>query len=151
MGKTAELCRDRRAVRHGRPRACRRSAWARRQGRAAAAQYARPSSSSITAILKAGGTVVNFNPLYSLEEIAFQASDSGTKIMVTLDLAAPVRQGRGHAASGALDKAVVASFAAALPRLKSVGFKLAAAHGARRSSASPQGDKIVADARSARQ
>ena len=38
-------------------------------------------------VLKAGGTVVNFNPLYSLEEIEFQIRDSGTKIMVTLDLA----------------------------------------------------------------
>ena len=38
-------------------------------------------------ILKAGGTVVNFNPLYSQEELELQARDSGTKIMVTLDLA----------------------------------------------------------------
>ena len=36
--------------------------------------------------MKAGGTVVNFNPLYSLEEIAFQIRDSDTKVMVTLDL-----------------------------------------------------------------
>ena len=31
------------------------------------------------AILKAGGTVVNFNPLYSQEELEHQARDSGTK------------------------------------------------------------------------
>ncbi len=59
-------------------------------------------------MLKAGGTVVNFNPLYSLEEIEFQIRDSGTKIMVTLDLALTfekveamleargARQGRGR-------------------------------------------------------
>ena len=40
------------------------------------------------AILKAGGTVVNFNPLYTLEELTFQAKDSETEIMVTHDLAA---------------------------------------------------------------
>lgn len=37
-------------------------------------------------ILKAGGTVVNFNPLYVEREIAHQVRDSGTRIMVTLDL-----------------------------------------------------------------
>lgn len=38
------------------------------------------------AILKAGGTVVNFNPLYVGREIDHQIEDSGTEIMVTLDL-----------------------------------------------------------------
>jgi long-chain acyl-CoA synthetase len=38
-------------------------------------------------ILKAGGTVVNFNPLYAEREIANQIEDSETDIMVTLDLA----------------------------------------------------------------
>ena len=47
-------------------------------------------------ILKAGGTVVNFNPLYTVEELSHQAQDSGTKMMVTLDLAALFRQGGGR-------------------------------------------------------
>src|SRR3954447_9062383 len=38
-------------------------------------------------ILKAGGTVVNFNPLYAEREVAKQIEDSDTDIMVTLDLA----------------------------------------------------------------
>ena len=38
------------------------------------------------ATLKAGGTVVNYNPLYTLEELTFQVKDSETEIMVTLDL-----------------------------------------------------------------
>jgi long-chain acyl-CoA synthetase len=38
------------------------------------------------AILKAGGTVVNFNPLYPEREISHQIEDSKTSIMVTLDL-----------------------------------------------------------------
>ena len=38
------------------------------------------------AILKAGGTVVNFNPLYVSREVEHQIEDSGTEIMVTLDL-----------------------------------------------------------------
>ena len=38
------------------------------------------------ATLKAGGTVVNYNPLYTLEELTFQVRDSDTELMVTLDL-----------------------------------------------------------------
>ena len=37
-------------------------------------------------ILKAGGTVVNYNPLYTLEELTFQLRDSDTELLVTLDL-----------------------------------------------------------------
>ncbi len=38
------------------------------------------------AVLKCGATVVNFNPLYAEREIAHQIEDSGTDLMVTLDL-----------------------------------------------------------------
>ena len=38
------------------------------------------------AVLKAGGTVVNFNPLYAEREIARQINDSGARILVTMDL-----------------------------------------------------------------
>jgi long-chain acyl-CoA synthetase len=38
--------------------------------------------------LKAGMVVVNFNPLYALDELEFQIKDSETEIMVTLDLKA---------------------------------------------------------------
>jgi long-chain acyl-CoA synthetase len=37
-------------------------------------------------ILKAGGIVVNFNPLYTLEELERQAKDRGIDMMMTLDL-----------------------------------------------------------------
>jgi Acyl-CoA synthetases (AMP-forming)/AMP-acid ligases II len=40
------------------------------------------------ATLKAGGTVVNFSPLYVEREVATQIEDSQTEIMVTLDLEA---------------------------------------------------------------
>lgn len=39
------------------------------------------------AVLKTGGTVVNYNPLYALHEIEHQIEDSDTDLMVTLDLA----------------------------------------------------------------
>ncbi|PWC54322.1 long-chain fatty acid--CoA ligase [Azospirillum sp. TSO22-1] len=38
-------------------------------------------------VLKAGGTVVNFNPLYAERELKHQIDDSGVETMVTLDLA----------------------------------------------------------------
>ncbi|MEM7443455.1 MAG: long-chain fatty acid--CoA ligase [Pseudomonadota bacterium] len=38
------------------------------------------------AVLKCGATVVNFNPLYAEREVRHQIEDSGTEIMVTLDL-----------------------------------------------------------------
>jgi len=75
-------------------------------------------------VLKAGGTVVNFNPLYSLEEIEFQIRDSDTKIMVTLDLAVLFEKVEPMLKSGVLEKAVVAKFASLLPPLKQVGLKL---------------------------
>ena len=75
-------------------------------------------------VLKAGGTVVNFNPLYSLEEIECQIRDSGAKIMVTLDLALTYDKIRALLERGTLEQAVVVSFTSLLPALKSVGFRL---------------------------
>ena len=75
-------------------------------------------------VLKAGATVVNFNPLYSLDEVEFQIRDSGAKIMVTLDLALTYDKIATLLKRGVLDHAVVASFTSLLPALRSVGFRL---------------------------
>jgi long-chain acyl-CoA synthetase len=96
-------------------------------------------------ILKAGGTVVNFNPLYSQEELESQARDSGTRIMVTLDLAVTFDKVEALLAKGALDKAVVASFAALLPRLKAVGMKFRRGPTVAQIESSPEKTKIVAE------
>jgi long-chain acyl-CoA synthetase len=94
-------------------------------------------------VLKAGGTIVNFNPLYSLEEIEFQIRDSGTKIMVTLDLALTFEKVEAMLKRGALEKAVVASFPALLPAMKSVGFKLLQRTKLANVRASPEKQSIV--------
>ena len=94
-------------------------------------------------VLKAGGTIVNFNPLYSLEELEFQIRDSGTKIMVTLDLALTFEKVEALLKSRTLDKAVVASFPSLLPSLKSVGFKLLERTKLANVSASAVTDRIV--------
>src|SRR3546814_15425183 len=49
------------------------------------------------AALKAGATVVNFNPLYAEPEIARQIADSDTDVMVTLDLSALCNKEIGRA------------------------------------------------------
>jgi long-chain acyl-CoA synthetase len=76
------------------------------------------------AILKAGGTVVNYNPLYSLDELALQVRDSDTELMVTLDLKALFDKVEALLRTGTLKRAIVASFASLLPAPKSVLFKL---------------------------
>lgn len=76
------------------------------------------------AILKAGGIVVNYNPLYTVEELAFQVKDSGTTLMVTLDLGVLFDKVEALIVSGSLKRVIVASFAAQLPVAKSVLFKL---------------------------
>jgi len=76
------------------------------------------------ATLKAGGTVVNYNPLYTLEELAFQIKDSETELMVTLDLKLLFDKVEGLMQRGSLKRTIVASFPALLPGAKSVLFKL---------------------------
>ncbi len=94
-------------------------------------------------ILKAGGTVVNFNPLYSEDEIAFQAKDSGTKLMVTLDLEATFEKVEPLLANGVIDKVVVARFASLLPKLKSLAVAVGRGPKLARVATSPQYDKVV--------
>jgi long-chain acyl-CoA synthetase len=76
-------------------------------------------------ILKAGGTVVNFSPLYSVEELTHQVADSGIELMVTLDLKILLTKVEALIERGALARAIVADFAALLPPAKSVLFKVA--------------------------
>ncbi len=76
------------------------------------------------AILKAGGTVVNFNPLYSIPELTHQAKDAESEIMVTLDLKATFPKARSLLDAGVLKHIVVVPFASMLPGVKSVLFRL---------------------------
>ena len=77
------------------------------------------------ATLKLGATVVNYNPLYTHEELAFQVENSETDLMVTLDLKVLFEKVEGLLQANVLKQAVVASFPKLLPGLKSVLFKLA--------------------------
>ena len=95
------------------------------------------------AILKTGGTVVNYNPLYTVEELRHQIRDSDTDLMVTLDLKVLFDKVEALLDSGTLKRCVVASFAALLPAAKSVLFKLFKGRELTRLDASPNATKIL--------
>lgn len=75
------------------------------------------------AALKIGATVVNFNPLYTEEEIKTQILDSGIKIMVTLDVKPIYKKVQACLDGTSLESIVVCSLADALPGVKSFLFK----------------------------
>jgi long-chain acyl-CoA synthetase len=76
------------------------------------------------AILKAGGIVVNFNPLYVERELANQIEDSGAKIMVTLDLERIYPKVARALDRTGLERIVVCSMRAILPFPKGLLFAL---------------------------
>jgi long-chain acyl-CoA synthetase len=79
------------------------------------------------AILKAGGTVVNFNPLYTEREIENQARDAGIDILVSLDLSLIHDKIGRLAEKGVFKHVIICSMTAALPAMKAALFRLAKA------------------------
>ena len=76
------------------------------------------------AILKAGGTVVNFSPLYSEEQLLHQIEDSDTDIMVTLHLKLLYPKMDSLLKSSRLRKLIVGTMQEVLPFPKSWLFPL---------------------------
>ncbi len=76
------------------------------------------------AVLKIGATVVNYNPLYTVEELEYQVRDSETRVMVTLDLTLTFAKTESLLAANVLERVIVARFASFLPRLKSFLFRI---------------------------
>ncbi len=76
------------------------------------------------AVLKAGGTVVNYNPLYVERELEYQIEDSETDIMITADLKLLYDKAHKLLHSSRLKKLVVCSFTDILPFPKNILFKL---------------------------
>ena len=76
------------------------------------------------AILKAGGTCVNFNPLYVEHEIKHQIEDSGTEIMVTLDHVATYPKLARMLGQTRLKKIIVCAMADILPFPKNLLYPL---------------------------
>ncbi len=70
------------------------------------------------AILKAGGTVVNFNPLYSGHEISHQLKDAHVEIMVTVNLRVTYDKLKPFIGNSSLRKIIVCNFSEAMPMAK---------------------------------
>jgi long-chain acyl-CoA synthetase len=75
-------------------------------------------------ILKAGGTVVNLNPLYAGRELTHLVKDSGADMIVTLDLALMYDKAHALLSETNIKKIILCNFTAALPFPKSLLFSV---------------------------
>lgn len=73
--------------------------------------------------LKLGATVVNFSPLYTVDELAHQVEDSGTRILFTLSATALLPNAIRVMEKTGLERLVVGSIAGALPAAKSLFYR----------------------------
>ena len=82
-----------------------------------------------------GATVVNFSPLYTVDELNHQVEDSGTKILFTLSATALFPTAYEVLEQSSLERLVVGSISGALPPAKALFYSLF-----RRKESSPQPD-----------
>jgi long-chain acyl-CoA synthetase len=76
-------------------------------------------------VLRAGGTVVNCNPLYTIPELTHILTNSQAELLVTLDLKQLFSKAEALVHAGHVDRLIVCEFASALPLVKHVLFRLA--------------------------
>lgn len=74
--------------------------------------------------MAAGATVVNFSPLYTVDELTHQVADSGTSILVTVSAAALLPTALKVLEQSELKQLIVGSVAEALPRMKGWAYRL---------------------------
>lgn len=75
-------------------------------------------------ILKLGATVVNFSPLYTVDELSAQVADSGTRLLFTISATALLPTALAVLDKSHLERLVVGSVAGALPAPKSLFYRL---------------------------
>lgn len=95
------------------------------------------------AILKVGGIVVNYNPIYTIEELTYQVKDSETEVMVTYDLQALFPKIEELIASGVLRRAIVVPFTSVLPLTTGILFRIFKAKERSNVAASKIADRII--------
>ncbi len=88
-----------------------------------------------------GATVVNFSPLYTVEELSHQVEDSGTKILFTLSATAVFPTAYEVLQQSSLERLVVGSVAGALPGAKALFYSL---FRRKENSPQPEDDRITA-------
>lgn len=74
--------------------------------------------------LLAGATVVNFSPLYTVDELRAQVDDSGTRLLVTLTAAALLPTALKVLDGSSLERLIVGSVAGVLSPIKSLAYRL---------------------------
>ena len=74
--------------------------------------------------LMAGATAVNFSPLYTAEELEAQVEDSGTRLLVTLDVTALLPTALEVLGNSSLETLIVGHLADMLPRVKGWALRL---------------------------
>jgi long-chain acyl-CoA synthetase len=74
--------------------------------------------------MMAGATVVNFSPLYSPDELAAQVEDSGTRLLVTINVASLLPTALKVLDGSSLQRLVVGQLGDMLPMTKRIALKL---------------------------
>ena len=74
--------------------------------------------------LAMGALIVNYSPLYSVDELAAQVADSGTTTLITLSAAALLPTALKVMERGGIERLIIGSVAGVLPRAKSMLYRL---------------------------
>ncbi|MCK0129784.1 long-chain fatty acid--CoA ligase [Erythrobacter sp. F6033] len=74
--------------------------------------------------MMAGAVVVNFSPLYSVEELSWQVGDSGTRVLVTLDVPELYGTASEVLSESDLETLIVGRLSDMLPWIKGTALKL---------------------------
>ncbi|MEZ5681072.1 MAG: long-chain fatty acid--CoA ligase [Erythrobacter sp.] len=74
--------------------------------------------------MMAGAVVVNFSPLYTVDELSTQVADSGTRMLVTVDVPELYTTAEKVLRTSALETLVVSSLSQMLPRLKGLALRI---------------------------
>jgi long-chain acyl-CoA synthetase len=94
-------------------------------------------------ILRAGGVVVNCNPLYTVQELSHITANAGAEVLVTLDLKQIFEKGEKLVQAGHVKSLVVCHFPDALPLAKKVLFSIAKRKDLAKLNKSPVADRIT--------
>ncbi|HEV7291926.1 MAG TPA: long-chain fatty acid--CoA ligase [Devosia sp.] len=95
------------------------------------------------AVLRAGGTVVNCNPLYTVHELSHITGNAGADLMVTLDLQQIYEKAEALVQAGHVKKLIVCHFPNALPTVKKILFSVAKRKDLAKIGASPIRENIT--------
>lgn len=95
------------------------------------------------AVLRAGGTVVNCNPLYTVHELSHITKSAGADLMITLDLQQIFEKAEKLVEAGHVKSVIACHFPDALPLVKKILFSVAKRKDLAKLGTSPIADRIA--------